>query len=97
MAEVAAEEFELNETDRNYTYYSSKYSPIHGEEKQELPEGLEDNEDMYLTMSLNNDTHFYNLKVNTSYSSVHVPTNVFDRRNKTYSNALYIKTNSKIV
>lgn len=81
VAEVAAEEFELNETDRNYTYYSAKYSPIQGEEKQELPEGLEDNEDMYLTMSLNNDTHFYNLKVNTSYSSVHVPTNVFDRRN----------------
>ena len=29
-------------------------------------------------VELNADSHFYNIPVNTSYSSVHVPTNVFD-------------------
>lgn len=29
-------------------------------------------------MELTADSHFYNIPVNTSYSSVHVPTNVFD-------------------
>lgn len=29
-------------------------------------------------MELTSDSHFYNIPVNTSYSSVHIPTNVFD-------------------
>lgn len=29
-------------------------------------------------MELTADSHFYNIPVNTSYSSVHIPTNVFD-------------------
>ncbi|KAJ8975678.1 hypothetical protein NQ317_019633 [Molorchus minor] len=44
-----------------------------------IPESLKDNEYMYMPMTLNNDTHFYNLLVNTSYSSVHVPTNIYDK------------------
>lgn len=32
----------------------------------------------YLNMSMDRDSHFYDLNVNTSYSSVHVPTNVYD-------------------
>lgn len=30
-------------------------------------------------MELTADSHFYNIPVNTSYSSVHIPTNVFDQ------------------
>lgn len=33
---------------------------------------------MYEPMEFNVDSHFYNLSVNTSYSSVHVPTNIYD-------------------
>lgn len=29
-------------------------------------------------MTLNEDSHFYNIPVNTNYSSVHIPTNVYD-------------------
>ena len=31
-------------------------------------------------MELTPDSHFYNIPVNTSYSSVHIPTNVYDLR-----------------
>lgn len=30
-------------------------------------------------MYFEEDTHFYNMEVNTSHSSVHVPTNVYDK------------------
>lgn len=63
------------------SYYSSKYSPIDGEdEPPELPDSVAPNKDIYKTMTVNNDTHFYNLAVNTNYSSVHVPVNIYDRR-----------------
>ncbi|CAG9816684.1 unnamed protein product [Phaedon cochleariae] len=61
----------------NYSYYSSKYSPIQ-DEKIDLPGKLQNNSYMYKNMTVNNDTHFYNLAVNTNYSSVHVPINVYD-------------------
>jgi voltage-dependent calcium channel alpha-2/delta-4 len=66
-----------------YQYYSSKYSNVNGTNvvvKVDLPPSLQDNKDMYLTMELNYDTHFYNISVDTSRSSVHVPTNIYDRR-----------------
>ncbi|XP_044257646.1 voltage-dependent calcium channel subunit alpha-2/delta-3-like [Tribolium madens] len=65
-----------------YKYYSSKYSNVVNESKIDLAElspALKNNENMYLEMVLNDDTHFYNLPVDTSRSSVHVPTNIFDR------------------
>ncbi|XP_015836573.2 voltage-dependent calcium channel subunit alpha-2/delta-3 [Tribolium castaneum] len=65
-----------------YQYYSSKYSNVVNETKinlAQLSEALKRNENMYLEMVLNDDTHFYNLAVDTSRSSVHVPTNIFDR------------------
>lgn len=33
----------------------------------------------YLLMELYNNSHFYGIPVNTNYSAVHVPTNVFDQ------------------
>ncbi|KAK4871804.1 hypothetical protein RN001_015928 [Aquatica leii] len=73
VAEEAAAEFELNDTDRNYTYYRSNppASDIFDSEDPDV--------EMYLVMELDNDTHFFDLPVNTSHSSVHVPTNIYHR------------------
>lgn len=80
-AEDEAEFFEYNSSEP-FQYYSSKYSPVvEGEATEvELHEILRGNKDMYRNISLKNDSHFYNLYVNTNHSSVHVPTNVYDRR-----------------
>lgn len=97
-AEEQSELFDLEETDpniyaenitlrTNFTYYSSKYSPINGmnieqtavSKDQELPMIINETKYMYKPMWLDEDTHFYNIAVNTSHSSVHVPTNVYDR------------------
>lgn len=43
------------------------------------PEIVQANKDMYRAMILDQDTHFYNISVNTSHSSVHVPINVYDK------------------
>lgn len=65
-------------------YYSSKYSPTMNYEDgrnftPELPESIQNNKYMYLNMTLTPDTHFHNIEVDTSHSSVHVPTNVYDK------------------
>lgn len=90
MAEKSSDQFELNEKGirPNYTYYSSKHSPVNDTEmtadlksaidyryKIILPESPED----YQPFWMYQDTHFYNIHVNTSISSVHVPTNVYDK------------------
>ncbi|KAF5280798.1 hypothetical protein FQR65_LT14944 [Abscondita terminalis] len=74
VAEEAAAEFQLNDTDRNYTYYRSNPPSADIFSDPEDPDV-----DMYLPMNLDNDTHFFNLPVNTSHSSVHVPTNIYHR------------------
>lgn len=88
MAEKTAEMFEYNDSEaQNYTYYSSKYSPINDFnitetadfKGEELPEIVLNNQSYYQKMFLDPDTHFYNISVNTTHSSVHVPTNVYDR------------------
>ncbi|XP_055595759.1 voltage-dependent calcium channel subunit alpha-2/delta-3 [Uranotaenia lowii] len=80
QAETLSEQFEFNDTIAdNFTYYSSKYSNIDGRPEPEIPETLLENIWMYRNMSLNPDTHFFDISVNTSYSSVHVPQNVYDR------------------
>ncbi|XP_038110145.1 voltage-dependent calcium channel subunit alpha-2/delta-3 isoform X2 [Culex quinquefasciatus] len=80
LAEELSEQFEFNETIAdNFTYYSSKYSNIDNRPEPDIPSTLLENIWMYRNMSLNPDTHFFNISVNTSYSSVHVPQNVYDR------------------
>lgn len=62
-----------------FKYYSSRWSSIEGAEPIKLQKSLKKNRHLYLSLKLNNDTHFYNLPVNTNHSSVHVPTNVYDK------------------
>lgn len=75
-------------------YYSSKYSILKTEdisdvEAQNETCSLEECEYAiikkhkftFLPMELTRDTHFYNISVNTKYSSVHVPVNVYDQSN----------------
>ena len=56
----------------NYQYYNAK--------------SLDKNDSKQLELKEN--SHFFNIKVNTSYSAVHVPTNVFDRCK--YSISLFV-------
>lgn len=74
VAEDLAEEFA--EDNSTFHYYSSKFSPINGvvdEEHENL------NISFYLDMNLGSDSQFYDLLVNSTFSSVHVPTDVLDR------------------
>lgn len=80
MAENKSEDFEYDSNATHY-YYNSKYSPIKGENRTTYDlKVLNDNLYRYKTLILNEDTHFYNLPVNTTHSSVHVPTQIFDLR-----------------
>lgn len=80
-AESVSENFEFDESmTENLTYYSSKYSSIGGNKSRySLPESMEHKASMYMPMYFNQDTHFYNISVNTTHSSVHVPTNIYDQ------------------
>lgn len=73
-------------------YYSSKYSPMSFEEGDGILRNCTTGEcqfetiskllyKTYMPFSLSRDTHFYDISVNTSMSSVHVPTNVYDHSN----------------
>ncbi|XP_076233881.1 ca[2+] channel Muscle-specific alpha2/delta subunit isoform X2 [Calliopsis andreniformis] len=77
LAEQHAESWE-NEEDGNFTYVSGKYSPVVKEKKPKLPENMKKNVNVYRKIKLTPDSHFYNIPVNTSFSSVHIPTNVYD-------------------
>lgn len=66
----------------NFTYYSSKYSNVSDDDPidlEELSKSVKANEWMYRYMYLDADSHFFNISVNTTHSSVQVPTNVYDR------------------
>lgn len=81
------EDKELQELRNKYQYYSSKYSMINGIPCTNRPETqkpcsefnvLKNATATYLSMWLQRDKHFYHISVNTTHTSVHVPTNVFD-------------------
>lgn len=87
MAEKSSELFEShNMLNPNYTYYSSKHSAVNDTNTTaDIKTALEyrylviDPNNTYNPFWLYQDTHFYNIHVNTSISSVHVPTNVYDK------------------
>ncbi|XP_023032149.1 voltage-dependent calcium channel subunit alpha-2/delta-3 [Drosophila willistoni] len=69
-------------TEEDFSFYSSKYSKYKGNSTEKWPQLGVNHTTMYREMDLNPDTHFYNQAVNTNYSSVHVPSNVWDRAPK---------------
>ncbi|XP_076283345.1 ca[2+] channel Muscle-specific alpha2/delta subunit isoform X1 [Lasioglossum baleicum] len=77
-AEESAENWLPEENDGNFTYVSGKYSPVVKQKAPKLPENMEKNYEVYREIELTPDSHFYNIPVNTSFSSVHIPTNVYD-------------------
>lgn len=77
----AESSFSFSENPDDVTYYNSKFSNVvvsnsnlKNESDYERPDDLN-----YTEMILAANPHFDNVLVNTSYSSVHVPTNIFDR------------------
>lgn len=84
-AEEAAEAstFDASKWPTEFKYYSSKYSPANNvtiaERRGCVLETIYNSSIMYKPLILNQDTHFYNISVNTSHSSVHVPINIFDQ------------------
>nr|XP_023018198.1 voltage-dependent calcium channel subunit alpha-2/delta-3-like [Leptinotarsa decemlineata] len=78
QAEKFAEQPQVN-ISKKFKYYSSRFSPLKNEKMDTFRKTIwEKYKDRYKNMTLNNDTHFYNLAVNTNYSSVHVPINVYE-------------------
>ncbi|XP_055387226.1 voltage-dependent calcium channel subunit alpha-2/delta-3 [Condylostylus longicornis] len=82
-AENVSINFEFNRTyaEEEFQYYSSKYSEFNSQPTTNISmfPTLQDYAYMYKDLDLNEDSHFFNLYVNTNYSSVHVPANIFDR------------------
>lgn len=89
-AQELAREFVFNDTDaEDFQYYSSKYSTINDVPCTNRSETREQclkfdivknaTETTYLNMTLKRDKHFYHISVNTNHTSVHVPTNVYDK------------------
>ncbi|XP_043483150.1 voltage-dependent calcium channel subunit alpha-2/delta-3 isoform X1 [Leptopilina heterotoma] len=74
-AESASENYETPIEYKNITYVSGKFSEALDEEVL-LPENLRNV--TYSEMTLTPDSHFYNIPVNINYSSVQIPTNVYD-------------------
>ncbi|XP_043273929.1 voltage-dependent calcium channel subunit alpha-2/delta-3 isoform X2 [Venturia canescens] len=77
VAEAAAEEY-VREENENVTYVSGKYSNVIDMPETSTPQSIRRNYSTFRDMELTSDSHFYNIPVNTNYSSVHVPTNVWD-------------------
>ncbi|KAJ8736160.1 hypothetical protein PYW08_006816 [Mythimna loreyi] len=70
-----------------FEYCSAKYSNFFYEDEAdrpvpdgevELPIYVQQNSTRFINVSLEKDSHFYNINVNTNISCVHVPTNIFD-------------------
>ncbi|XP_050425404.1 voltage-dependent calcium channel subunit alpha-2/delta-3 isoform X2 [Adelges cooleyi] len=87
-AERLSEEFEWKSSGvENYTYYNAKYSPVEGINDENdtartpptVTLGKNSYNLVYKTMKLSKNGHFYGLNVNTSYSTVYLPTILFER------------------
>ncbi|XP_014299369.1 voltage-dependent calcium channel subunit alpha-2/delta-3 isoform X3 [Microplitis demolitor] len=78
VAEDAAEEWNSTAASHNISYVSGKYSPVMDKDPPVIPSNMRKNASVYREIELNPDSHFYNIPVNTNYSSVHIPTNVYD-------------------
>lgn len=89
-AENMAMSQEHKEADRAFSYYNAKEMVEPGEAATQSP-GSEAEHSKFRAIEvppkelvLHPDPHFFNQRVNKSHSSVHVPTNVFDRGTRGY-------------
>ncbi|PZC75536.1 hypothetical protein B5X24_HaOG205963 [Helicoverpa armigera] len=88
-----------------FEYCSAKYSKFFYEdenddpslhhEEPELPRYVI-NSTRYMNVSLERDSHFYNINVNTNTSCVHVPTNIFDIETNALNSILWSKELNEI-
>ncbi|XP_034830585.1 voltage-dependent calcium channel subunit alpha-2/delta-3 [Maniola hyperantus] len=81
-AERLAANFEFDKNKTDYTYCSAKYSQFYNETGGKIDRGdtipkFATNNSHYKEVSLERDSHFYDINVNTSTSCIHVPTNIF--------------------
>lgn len=72
MAENSAMAHQEDVTD--FIYYSAKNLTKPLKPDEVLPQGFRE-------VELKKSKHFFNMEVNSSFSAVHVPTNVFDKGN----------------
>ncbi|XP_011058965.1 PREDICTED: voltage-dependent calcium channel subunit alpha-2/delta-3-like isoform X1 [Acromyrmex echinatior] len=78
-AEEAAENWDPSLLDGNFSYVSGKCSPVIGHDSANKNCDIhKENVTVFRDMELISDSHFYNIPVNTTYSSVHIPINVYD-------------------
>lgn len=84
-AENMAMSFEHRETGHPFRYYNAKDMVEPGEAVTTTPQPDVEHPELVASevppkeIVLHPDPHFFNQRVNKSHSSVHVPTNVFDR------------------
>ncbi|CAH0695393.1 unnamed protein product [Spodoptera exigua] len=82
-----------------YDYCSAKYSKFFYEDENDDPDPNSEeklpkyvlNSTHYTNVSLEKDSHFYNINVNTNTSCVHVPTNIFDEETNARNAILWSK------
>lgn len=87
-----------------FEYCSAKYSKFFYEDEADNPD-TEDtaeppryvkNTTRFMNVSLERDSHFYNINVNTNTSCVHVPTNIFDLEETALNAILWSKDLNEI-
>ncbi|KYN22132.1 Voltage-dependent calcium channel subunit alpha-2/delta-4 [Trachymyrmex cornetzi] len=77
--EELLENWDSSLLDGNFSYVSGKCSPVIGHDSANKNCDIhKKNVNVFRDMELISDSHFYNIPVNTTYSSVHIPTNVYD-------------------
>ncbi|KAG6450470.1 voltage-dependent calcium channel subunit alpha-2/delta-3 isoform X2 [Manduca sexta] len=85
----------------DFEYCSAKYSNFTYEHAEDVPEPGEipkfaKNNINYSNVSLEKDSHFYNINVNTNISCVHVPTNIFYKESDVLNAILWSKELNEI-
>ncbi|VVC93340.1 unnamed protein product [Leptidea sinapis] len=97
-AERLAAEFNFTEVkNTKFEYCSAKYSDFYYEDGSQLERDEEDvpkfarNNSNYMEVSLEKDSHFYDISVNTNMSCIHVPTNIYYEEEDALSAILWSK------
>ncbi|XP_072941901.1 voltage-dependent calcium channel subunit alpha-2/delta-4 [Epargyreus clarus] len=106
-AERLAREFNytmIKNTSYEFEYCSAKYSSFYYLDRpdkdnvtirDDTPEFAKNNSN-YMKVTLERDSHFYDISVNTNISCIHVPTNIFYRENEALNAILWSKDLNEI-